>query len=154
MAAVASTAVAVLVTGPLGGFGEAARQVIALAVGTQRRRTCDDILKRLRRGLEEFAAAENLPEGLLDEAFSAAELAIRRGGVSVAECFDLKLEPHKIADRVLARASDLLKDLDDGAGDICRQVVRSVYDEILAAPEMLPELQQEFQRPSAGSADR
>lgn len=145
-AAVANTAVAVLLTGPVGGLGEAARQAIDLAAGNQRQRTSDDILKRLRRDLEAFAIGENLSEAFLDQAFAAAEMAIRRGGVSVAECLDLRLDPQRIANRVLGRASDLLGDLDDGVADICRRIVHRVYREVLADPQALPELEREFQR--------
>jgi hypothetical protein len=145
-AAVANTAVAVLLTGPVGGLGEAARQAIAFAAGTQHRQTSDDILKRLRRNLEEFAASEHLSESFMNQAFSTAELAISRGGVSLAECLDLGLDPHRIANRVLGRASDLLRDLDEGAADVCRRIVRGVYTDILADPQALPELEREFQR--------
>jgi hypothetical protein len=145
-AAVANTAVAVLLTGPAGGLGEAARQAIDFALAAPHRRTLDDTLKRLRRDLEEFAVAESLSESFMNQAFSTAELAILRGGASLAECLDLRLDPHRIANRVLGRASDLLGDLDDGAADICRQIVRVVYGEILEDPQTLPQLEREFQR--------
>jgi hypothetical protein len=149
-AAVANTAGAILLTGPVGGLSEAAREAIALAAGAQRRRNLDGILKRLRRGLEEFAAAEGIPDSLMTQAFTTAELAIRRGGVSVAECLDLGLDPCRVANRVLGRASSLLDDLDDGAADICRRIVRSVYSDILADAQALPELEREFQRHVVG----
>ncbi len=149
-AAVANTAVAILLTGPVGGLGEAAREAIALAEGTQRRRTFDGILKRLRRDLEEFAVAEGISDNLINQAFTTAELALRRGGVSVAECIDLGLDSRRIANRVLGRASDLLGDLDGGAADICRRIVRSAYNEILADSQALPELKREFQRHVVG----
>jgi hypothetical protein len=145
-AAVANTAVAVLLTGPVGGLGEAARQAIDLAADTRRRPASDDILKRLRRDLEAFAAGENLSGSFMDQAFAAAEMAIRRGGVSVAECLDLRLDPQRIANRVLGRASDLLGDTDDGVADVCRRIVHRVYREVLADPQALPELDREFQR--------
>ena len=145
-AAVANTAVAALLTGPAGGLGEAARQLIDLAAAGQPRLTSDDILKRLRRDLEAFAAGENLSESFMDQAFATAQLAIRRGGVSVAECLDLRLDPQRIANRVLGRASDLLGDTDDGVADICRRIVYRVYREVLADPRALPDLEREFQR--------
>lgn len=145
-AAVAKTAVAVLLTGPAAGLGEAARQAIELAADTGHQRTADAILRRLRTGLEEFAVAERIPGTVLDQAFLAAELAIRQGGVSVAECIDLNMDPHRITNRVLARAGDLLTDLDAGAADITRRIIRAVYDQILTDPQALPELERQFQR--------
>lgn len=145
-AAVANTAVAALLTGPAGGLGEAARQLIDLTADGQPRLTSADILKRLRRDLEAFAAGENLSDSFMDQAFATAQPAIRRGGVSVAECLDLRLDPQRIANRVLGRASDLLGDTDDGVADICRRIVHRVYREVLADPRALPELEREFQR--------
>lgn len=147
VAAVANTSVAVLLTGPAGGLGEAARQVIALAGDTgQQQAAVDDILRRLRKSLGAFAVAERIPDSLLNQAFLTAELAIRRGGVSIAECLDLNLDRHRIANRVLGRAGGLLADLDEGAGDITRRIIRAVYDQILMDPQALPELEREFQR--------
>jgi hypothetical protein len=145
-AALANTAVAALLTGPAGGLGEAARQAIALAANTGQQHTADDILRRLRKSLEEFAVAEHVPDTLLNQAFLTAELAIRRGGLSVAECLDLSLDPHRIANRVLGRVGGLLADLDEGAADITRRIIRAVYDQLLTDPQALPELEREFQR--------
>lgn len=145
-AAVANTAVAALLTGPVGGLGEAARQAITLAADTGHQHTADDILRRLRKSLEEFAVAEHIPDTLVNQAFLTAELAIRHGGISVAECLDLNLDPHRIANRVLGRAGGLLADLDEGAADITRRIIRAVYDQILTDPKALPELDREFQR--------
>jgi hypothetical protein len=143
---VANTAVAVLVTGPAGGLGEAARQAIAVAADTGQQHTADYFLRRLRKDLEEFAASERIPETILNQAFLTAELAIRRGGVSVNECLDLNLDPHRITNRVLGRAASLLADLDDGAEDIVGRIIRAVYNQLLADPQALPELEREFQR--------
>jgi hypothetical protein len=150
IAAVATTAVAVLLTGPIGGLNVTAGQAIALAAGTRHRQTYEDILRRLRRDLKAFARSEHVPDVVISQALSTADLAIRRSGVSVAECIDLQLDPHRIANRVLGRASSLLSDLDEGAGDICRQIVRAVYGEILADADALPELAREFQRHVVG----
>lgn len=144
--AVANTAVAVLLTGPAGGLGEAARQAIAMAADTGHQRTADDILRRLRASLEEFAVAERIPGPVVNQAFLTAELAIRQGGVSVAECLSLNLDPHRIANRVVGRAGGLLADLDEGAADITRHIIRAVYEEILSDPQTLPEVEREFQR--------
>lgn len=145
-AAVANTAVAALLTGPIGGLGEAAHQAIAIAVDAGHQRTIDDIFRRLRASLEEFAVSERIPDALLDQAFAAAELAIREGGVSVAECLSLGLDPRRVANRVSGRAGRLLADLDEGAADITRRLIHAVYDEILNDPRALPTVEREFQR--------
>jgi hypothetical protein len=58
IAALARTAVAALLTGPVSGLNVAASEAIALAAGTGHRQTYEDILRRLRRNLEEFARSE------------------------------------------------------------------------------------------------
>jgi hypothetical protein len=143
-ASIAKVALATLLTGPVGGAGELLNQAIEL-VASARPKTVKSVMGGVRRGLELFASSEGLPTGLVDQALAAAERSLRTGGATLAECVDLAFDPVQIANRVLGRNVGLLEELDEGAGDMCRQIVRIVYRELLADPTALPGLDREFQ---------
>ena len=144
--AVAKTALATLFTGPLGGLKEAGTQALAVLSNSSRSKTYETILKGLRGDVESFARSERVSEALTDQALATTEMAIRTRGATVAECVDLGLDPMRVANRVVGRSAPLLRGLDEGAADLCRELLRTVYAALLAEPDALPQLDREFQR--------
>ena len=145
----AKTVAATAFGGPLAGAGTAASEAIDLIAGWLGGREKDiyaATIDRVGKDLERLVASEGMDPALLDQALAQAGMLVAERGATLDEMNSLGLEPGRVADAVLARGGPGIADLDEGAQELCRRVVTSLYSSLLADTAALPGLEAAFKR--------
>ena len=145
----AKTVAATAFGGPLAGAGTAVNEAIDLFATRLSGRDKDvyaATLKRLEGSLDAFARAEKLPRALVDQALESAGLLVAKRGATITEMAALDLDAERVSAAVLARGERELRLLDEGADELCRSIVLSLYAALLAEDDALPGLEAAFRR--------
>jgi hypothetical protein len=145
----AKTVAATAFGGPLAGAGAAVDAAIDLVVGQldqQDKDVYSAAIRRLEGGAKAFARSEGLSEAAADRSLTEAQLLIARHGPSVGDMVAADLDPGRVSELVLRRGARELRLLGEGDEELCRRVVRSVYDALLLDTAGLPGVEAAFRR--------
>jgi hypothetical protein len=149
LTALAKTAVATTFGGPIAG-GEAvlteAVDLLSKWVGAAREPACQSAMHEIERGLVELTRSEGIDEDQLTQAIETARWIIARQGLSATEIVDRDLDADAVSRAVLSASAAILSDLDEPARTLCERAIRSVYRQVLAKPEAIPDLERAFKR--------
>ena len=145
----AKTVAAAAFGGPIAGAGTAASgaiDLIASWLGGRDQDVYAATIDRIGKDLEGLAAGEQLGPGMIDQALDQARSIVGQYGATLEEMNDLGLDPSRVADAVLARGARAVRDLDEGAQELCRRAIRALYLSLLTDAAALPGLEMAFRR--------
>lgn len=146
---IAKITIATVFGGPIGGIKTASYEAIDLLtkwITRGERSKTEELMDHIRIDLERFSLSEHISESQLESAFLAAEAIIATHSLTASEMIELNLRPEAIVGKVIDRGSQELALLDEAVEDLCGRILSSIYENLLADPTALPEIEGAFRR--------